>query len=537
MGVNKEVDRRVTTEAKDDECEIKIKIVTQDGRVPTEEHTVTSDQHRINEPLLYLFDGSKLARQQYLQIGLPLYKAALKNDWRAAKAMIQKQSQLLRTAITWAEETVLHIATGAKHVQFVKELINLMDEIDVALQDSKGNTAFCHAALNGSIEIATIMMEKNKCLPLIRGGQGMTPLYMATLFGQSEMSWFLYPLTKSILEKGERIGIFFNCINFDLYDLALKMFEDDRALAMACDMHNNTALHILARKPYAFCHHKTSTLRTSYTFSKCNQALQLVKHIWKEILVCLPNVEVHNLISTPTRLLFEAAELGNYQFLVELLGLYPDLVWEVDEKNRTIFHIAVLNRHENIFSLIHEIGSAKDIIITFEDDENNNMLHHAAILPPSHKLNIELGGTLHLEQELSLFKEVQRSMLPSFAHMKNSNGLTPEDVFIKMHYPFLESAKRRIKRTTKLCLMISILVFIGIMITTSLSFYNDIKKPKKKFLEEIALFFSCISTLAFSHILTSNNLRIERLTSLQYKLKIGLGMLFISMSMMLLAFI
>ncbi|KAF4376062.1 hypothetical protein F8388_022583, partial [Cannabis sativa] len=278
--------------------------------------------------------------------------------------MIQKHSQLLRTAITWAEETVLHIATGAKHVQFVKELINLMDEIDVALQDSKGNTAFCHAALNGSIEIATIMMEKNKCLPLIRGGQGMTPLYMATLFGQSEMSWFLYPLTKSILEKGERIGIFFNCINFDLYDLALKMFEDDRALAMACDMHNNTPLHILARKPYAFCHHKTSTLRTSYTFS---------------------------------------TELGNYQFLVELLGLYPDLVWEVDEKNRTIFHIAVLNRHENIFSLIHEIGSAKDIIITFEDDENNNMLHHAAILPPSHKLNIELGGTLHLEQELSLF--------------------------------------------------------------------------------------------------------------------------------------
>lgn len=113
---------------------------------------------------------------------------------------------------------------------------------------------------------------------------------------------------------------------------------------------------------------------------------------------------MNNLINRPSRLLFEAAELGNFQFVVELISSYPDLVWDVDEKNRTIFHIAVLNRHANIFNLIHEIGSIKDVIKTFEDDDNNNILHHAATLPPPHKLNRELGGMLQLQQELSWFK-------------------------------------------------------------------------------------------------------------------------------------
>ena len=140
------------------------------------------------------------------------------------------------------------------------------------------------------------------------------------------------------------------------------------------------------------------------SLSTANQALQLVRGLWKEILVRLPNLEVNKLINRPSRLLFEAAEVGNFQFLVELISTYPDLVWDVDEKNRTIFHIAVLNRHANIFNLIHEIGSIKDVIITFEDDDNNNILHLAATLPPSHKLNPELGGILQLQQELSWFK-------------------------------------------------------------------------------------------------------------------------------------
>lgn len=130
-----------------------------------------------------------------------------------------------------------------------------------------------------------------------------------------------------------------------------------------------------------------------------------MRGLWKEILVHLPDSKaVKQLIENPSRFLFEAAEVGNFPFLVELIHSCPDLVWEVDDKNRTIFHVAVLNRHVGIFNLIHEIGYVKDVIVTFKDDENNNMLHLAATLPPQHRLNPELGGTFQLQHELLWFE-------------------------------------------------------------------------------------------------------------------------------------
>jgi len=146
-------------------------------------------------------------------------------------------------------------------------------------------------------------------------------------------------------------------------------------------------------------------LTSSYhTNSVESDALKLTRGIWKEILVSLPDLEVKQLIDKPSRFLFEAAELGNFQFLAELIHSYPDLVWEVDEKNQTIFHVAVLNRHANIFNLIHETGSVKKIILTYEDGENNNIVHLAATLPPKHRLNPEVGGILQLQQELLWFE-------------------------------------------------------------------------------------------------------------------------------------
>uniref|UniRef100_A0A803QF84 Ankyrin repeat-containing protein n=1 Tax=Cannabis sativa TaxID=3483 RepID=A0A803QF84_CANSA len=485
------------------------------------------------------------ARQEFQETVPRLYYAILKNDTRTVLKIIKNNSALLRTAITRAEETVLHIAAGAKHVQLVKELVKLMEENDLALQDCKGNTAFCYATISGSIDIAIILMNKNKNLPLIRGGQGMTPLYMATLFGHNKMSWFLYPITKKILEQGEWIGIFFTCINSDLFGLALKMLEDDSELAIARDVNNDTALHILARKTYILCYQTprlwtwksssdiTSSLVPSFRKSLKNQALQLVRSLWNEILVRLPESKVNNLINKPSSLLFEAAELGNFQFLAELIHAQPDLVWDVDEKNRTIFHIAVLNRHSKIFNLIHEIGSVKDVIITYQDDDNNNILHMAATLPPPSKLDHKLGGTLQIRKEISWFKEVQKHMMPSYAHMKNSKGLTPLDIFNTTHESMLKDGERWMKSTSKSCLMVSILIFVGVLITTSQDSYDN-EGRNSNWLNSVALSSSFFSTLTFLSIITSSYPKV--LASLHFKLIIGLATIFISLTTMLVAF-
>jgi ankyrin repeat protein len=114
-------------------------------------------------------------------------------------------------------DTVLHIAAGARHVQFVQKLVEMMNEQQLTLKDSNGNTAFSIAAAAGTIEIAQIMMKKNKSLPTIRGGQEMTPLYMAALLGQAEMADYLYFWTKEMLEENDRQALFFTCIDNGLY--------------------------------------------------------------------------------------------------------------------------------------------------------------------------------------------------------------------------------------------------------------------------------------------------------------------------------
>ncbi|KAF5780046.1 putative ankyrin repeat-containing domain superfamily [Helianthus annuus] len=76
-----------------------------------------------------------------------------------------------------------------------------------------------------------------------------------------------------------------------------------------------------------------------------------------------------------SRILFVAAEMGNTVFIVELIRLYPDLIWKVNDNNQSIFHIAVKHRHEGIYNLLYEIGSMKDLITPLRDENDNNMLH------------------------------------------------------------------------------------------------------------------------------------------------------------------
>ncbi|GAU50424.1 hypothetical protein TSUD_300240 [Trifolium subterraneum] len=123
-------------------------------------HRVVSAQFR--RPLLHLV-STKEHKKRYLTQCVPLHKAALKGDWKEA---------------------------GSNHVHFVDELVKGMPHDALELQDINGNTAFCFAAAGGNVQIAEIMVQKNALLPSIRGGAGVTPLYLAALQGKSEMAGF-----------------------------------------------------------------------------------------------------------------------------------------------------------------------------------------------------------------------------------------------------------------------------------------------------------------------------------------------------------
>ena len=179
---------------------------------------------KITKLLCFCFDTEE-ARLKYLRVCVPLTKAALRGDWGAAKVYIDKDRSILTTGITKECRTVLHLAAGTGCVHFVKQLVGMMTSKQLELQDAKGNTAMCFAAINGSVQVAEIMLAQNELLATIRGGHGMTPLYMAVLFGRSEMASLLYPKTEGCLEERDRIGIFFTSIDSGLYGICLSIYS------------------------------------------------------------------------------------------------------------------------------------------------------------------------------------------------------------------------------------------------------------------------------------------------------------------------
>ncbi|KAF5952425.1 hypothetical protein HYC85_010369 [Camellia sinensis] len=197
----------------------------------------------------------------------PFYQAALKGDWKSANGVIEIFPTVIRSSITKGWETALHIAAAAKHIHFVEELVGLMNPEDLELQNSNGNTALCFPAADGTVRIAEVMINKNEHVPMIRGSQGMTPLYVASLLGHSDMfhtpfslslSKFLPKSSNQTQHKSEdlsdedRIGILNACVSTELYDAALDILKHHPQLAVTRDGNGETTLHVLARKPSAF---------------------------------------------------------------------------------------------------------------------------------------------------------------------------------------------------------------------------------------------------------------------------------------------
>ncbi|XP_068311260.1 ankyrin repeat-containing protein NPR4-like isoform X2 [Pyrus communis] len=497
-------------------------------------------------------------REAYLDLCMPLYKAAMEGNWETTKGILNINPALLTASITKGWQTVLHVAAGAKNnIQIVAELVNMIDEDDLALQDMKGNTALSFAAAAGTVEIADILIRKNRFLPKIPGGEGMTPLYMAALLGQSEMATYLYPKTYKMLDEMGRNVLFFCCIDHGLYDLAMKLLQEDRTLATARKSDKETALHVLARKSSEFGDHSTpgmcrrlikTRMNVSYKRNlKQTQALKLVERLWKEMLKH-DDDEVMRLIREPSELVFDAAKLGNYEFLSVLIGFYPELLLEYDDNNRTIFHIAVLHRHASIFNLVHVTGSIKDIIATFTDDENNNILHLAAKLAPQDQLNLVSGAALQMQRELVWFEEVEKIVQPPFIDMKNMQGKTPQELFTSEHEDLLRKGESWMKDTANSCMLVSTLI-ATVVFSAAFSIpggINDNKGTPNSIKETaflifaisdgVALFSSSTAILMFLYILTSRYAENDFLKSLPLKLMIGLTSLFVSITSMMVTF-
>jgi hypothetical protein len=134
-------------------------------------------------------------------------------------------------------------------------------------------------------------------------------------------------------------------------------------------------------------------------------AHQLVERLWKMVGTMQDKHLLPNLVHNHIILLFEAAKVGNIEFLSIIIRACPDLIWQLREDNMSLFHIAILYRHKSVFSLIYEIGINKDhLAMAINPKNGENMLHLAGKLPPFDRLNIISGAALQMQRELLWFK-------------------------------------------------------------------------------------------------------------------------------------
>ncbi|KAL2340238.1 hypothetical protein Fmac_008178 [Flemingia macrophylla] len=334
-------------------------------------------------------------------------------------------------------------------------------------------------------------------------------------------------------------------------------------LAYARDLNDDTALHLLAlnQNTLSFSSH-CSELQDPININpglKQHVMFQLVNFLWKRILSHKDRSEAISIISEPSQLLFDAAKVGNFGFLSELISAHPSLIWEADNEGQSIIHTAVSHRHASIFNLVHEIGSNKDIIVAYlleekgpsffhQKKKNNTILHLAAKLAPQGQLERVSGAALQMCLELIWFEEVKKIIRPSVINMKNSDGLTAQELFTMEHKGLRKDAEDWMKRTAEFSMIVSTVIATGVFaaaVNIPGGINDETNKPnyldRTSFLvfaisDVFAFISSAAATLTFLSILMSRYAEYDFLKSLPVRLITGLIMLFISITCMMVAF-
>ncbi|KAF2309969.1 hypothetical protein GH714_005898 [Hevea brasiliensis] len=481
----------------------------------------------------------------------------MSGDWETAEGILDKYPEEVKTRMNTEGQTALHIATAASHTHFVEQLINkipdeentsgylnIKTDTSVRPDDegnaATGNTAFFYAAASGNVKIAQIMLEKNKDLAMIEGRGNVLPIHIAALLGRGKMVRYLYKETKYELQATQiedLIAFLVALINADIYDVAMKLVKAKPELAIEKDSQNETALHAFARKPRNHKHAIPSSpwmrlFSGLNIFGKKNQlqkeGLELAKFIWEKI-VLLDDQRISGLMvgNSGQKLIFIAARQGNAEFLATLISSYPDLVLKVDKNKYTIFHIAVKDRHVEIFKLIYEIGSITDVINVYRDGNGNNMLHLAGMLAPEVKKVVSL-------------REMEE---------KNRKGDTPRDLLLKQHKGLMQQGENWLRNTANSCMLVATLI-ATVVFTAAFTVPGGIGPDNgipillnriwfKIFAisDAISLIFSASSVLCFLSLLTSRFSIEDFRFSLPTKLVFGLFFLFVAILAMMVAFV
>jgi ankyrin repeat protein len=155
---------------------------------------------------------------EYRALCGPLLEAALKDDWKAAKAFLDEHPECVRAPITKEQGTALHNAVVAQRTTFTKELLKRMTPEDLELRTIHGITALQFAAQSGIVRIAEQLVKINKKPLLFHDNDGRKPIHYAVQLGHRNMVSYLFSVTPfEELTAHERIELLLGAIYHDMH--------------------------------------------------------------------------------------------------------------------------------------------------------------------------------------------------------------------------------------------------------------------------------------------------------------------------------
>ncbi|XP_042959892.1 uncharacterized protein LOC122294968 [Carya illinoinensis] len=167
---------------------------------------------------------------------------------------------------------------------------------------------------------------------------------------------------------------------------------------------------------------------------------ELLYHMCKVISESKTQQVIHGLVYSA---ICQATENGIFEFVSKMLEADLRFILVHDKDYRNIFMLAVLHRHEKIFSILY----SRDMMTNYSlacllDVDDNNILHMAGMMKHSSRVNQIPGAALQMQRELQWFKEVERIVHRKQKESTNKNGFTPRQLFTKNHEKMMKEGEK-----------------------------------------------------------------------------------------------
>ncbi|KAH7862686.1 hypothetical protein Vadar_008092 [Vaccinium darrowii] len=462
------------------------------------------------------------AEEKDLSWYLPLYKAIIKKDWETAEGFFKSDRNTLTAKITIQLNTPLHVAATGSSFHFMRNLVELMTPEELAEPNVGGYTAFHRIAGNGDVEIAKLLFKKNPDLPNMWNHAGQLPLHHAAMLGHKHMVQYLLKITKEDIEPKPFEGnsgseLMSSLITSGLYDVALLVLRLHPDLGAS----NPSPLNEIAQKPSAFPSgarlnfwqrfiYMNVPLKLEISSNVCDggdvespteglegsakvcrwfpwfQGNYFISGLWKVVDLLAPQIKhiretklMHHQTLELVRIFcteivklnynealsilvspfLTAARFGIHEVVEEILVAFPDVVIYADGDGNTILHLAIINRHENVYNLTYQMRyDCKQFLSILTAKGNNSVLHLAGGLAPKHRLNLVSGAALQMQRELQWYKEVEKFAPPPHKELKNIEGKTPGMVFTEAHSELVKEGEQWLKDSAESCTVAAALI-------------------------------------------------------------------------------